>query len=107
MPEKRVAFKSVSMNDVCAEKNGMLCCVCFGQVVVHNLPWSCTWQTLKEVFSQWEVVRADVIVDEYGRSRGFGTVRFSSEEDAAAAIDAINGIEMDGRKITVRLDRYA
>jgi len=77
------------------------------QVVVHNLPWSCTWQRLKEVFSEWEVVRADVIVDEYGRSRGFGTVRFSSEQDATAAIEAINGIEMDGRKITVRLDRYA
>lgn len=77
------------------------------QVVVHNLPWSCTWQQLKEVFSQWEVVRADVILDEYGRSRGFGTVRFSTEDDATAAIDSINGMEIEGRKITVRLDRYA
>eukprot|EP00210_Caulerpa_lentillifera_P001889 g1817.t1 len=77
------------------------------QVVVHNLPWSCTWQQLKEVFNQWEVVRADVILDEYGRSRGFGTVRFSNEDDASSAIDNINGTEIDGRKITVRLDRYA
>ena len=40
------------------------------QVVVHNLPWSCTWQMLKDVFSETPgVVRADVIIDSSGRSR--------------------------------------
>lgn len=77
------------------------------QVVVQNLPWACTWQRLKEVFNQWEVVRADVIVNQYGQSRGFGVVRFASESDASAAIASMNGTEMDGREITVKLDRYA
>lgn len=74
---------------------------------MHNLPWSYTWQQLRAIFKQWDVVRSEVSVDTYGRSRGFGTVRFSSKEDAKAAIDALNGIEIGGRKITVRLDRYA
>ena len=40
------------------------------QVVVHNLPWSCTWQMLKDHFSnQGGLERADVIMDASGRSR--------------------------------------
>lgn len=40
------------------------------QVVVHNLPWSITWQELKDIFSHTPgVVRADVIIDATGRSR--------------------------------------
>lgn len=40
------------------------------QVVVHNLPWSCTWQTLKDAFSETRgMERADVIIDSSGRSR--------------------------------------
>jgi len=40
------------------------------QVVVHNLPWSITWQELKDIFSHTPgVVRADVIIDSTGRSR--------------------------------------
>ena len=40
------------------------------QVVVHNLPWSCTWQMLKDHFAnQNGLERADVIMDGSGRSR--------------------------------------
>lgn len=39
------------------------------QVVVHNLPWSCTWQMLKDHFRDWKVDRADIVEDQYGRSR--------------------------------------
>lgn len=43
---------------------------CLAQVVVHNLPWSITWQELKDIFSHTPgVVRADVIIDANGRSR--------------------------------------
>lgn len=44
----------------------MLCCV---QVVVHNLPWSTTWQQLKDLFKDWKVERADVVYDTWGKSR--------------------------------------
>jgi hypothetical protein len=39
------------------------------QVVVHNLPWNCTWQQLKDAFKEWKVQRADVAFDSWGRSR--------------------------------------
>jgi RNA recognition motif-containing protein len=38
--------------------------------------------------------------------RGFGTVRFETPEEAQAAVEAMNNTEIDGRVITVRIDRY-
>jgi RNA recognition motif-containing protein len=38
-------------------------------VVVHNLPWSTTWQQLKDLFKEWKVDRADVVYDTWGKSR--------------------------------------
>ena len=78
------------------------------QVVVHNLPWTTTWQDLKDAFAACDgVERADVILDAAGRSRGFGTVRFSTIAGAKAAVEAMNGAEVAGRTITVRVDRFA
>lgn len=79
------------------------------QVVVHNLPWSCTWQNLKDAFSAntQNIERADVIIDSTGRSRGFGTVRYSTPEDAQGAAQIMNGAEIGGRTVTVRIDRFA
>jgi len=77
------------------------------QVVVHNLPWSTTWQQLQDIFKEWKVERADVVYDSWGKSRGFGTVRFTSKEDADAACAKLNNTDVEGRTITVRLDRYA
>jgi RNA recognition motif-containing protein len=173
---------------------------------VHNLPWSCTWQQLKDTFREWKVERADIVLDAWGKSRcvfwvgagrsrpwragrgvgrrrkdlagwargvgvclaaaatrqwvgvpfaiilrwrcrraacgasfegasirqreqqqhaaaadarlpsprppsppprGFGTVRFTSREDAEAAIEKLNNSDFEGRTVTVRLDRYA
>lgn len=39
--------------------------------------------------------------------RGFGTVRFTTKEDAATACDKLNNSQIDGRTISVRLDRFA
>lgn len=77
------------------------------QVVVHNLPWTCTWQQLKEAFKDWNVERADVVFDSWGRSRGFGTVRFATKEEAEEACEKLNNTDLDGRTITVRMDRFA
>ncbi|KAK9917072.1 hypothetical protein WJX75_000585 [Coccomyxa subellipsoidea] len=79
------------------------------QVVVHNLPWSCTWQNLKDAFAAntQNIERADVIIDGSGRSRGFGIVRYSSPEDAQASAQIMNGAELGGRTVTVRIDRFA
>ena len=77
------------------------------RVVVLNLSWQTTWRALREVFSSaGKISRADVALDDAGRSRGYGTVRFSTEEEAARAIATLNGTEVDGRIITVRMDKY-
>ena len=78
------------------------------QVVVHNLSWETDWRTLKEAFAVvGSVVRADIASDHSGRSRGFGTVRYDSTDEAEAAISQLHNTEMDGRVIAVRLDRFA
>jgi RNA recognition motif-containing protein len=73
------------------------------RIYVGNLPWSATSDSLKSLFSQHGSVRnAEVVSDrETGRSRGFGFVEMDSDQDCAAAIDALNGQDVDGRALTV------
>lgn len=78
------------------------------QVVVHGLPWSYTWKELKPIFEGCgTIVRADVVFGRDGRSRGYGTVQFSSKEEAQAAIEQFNGTELEGRTMSVKVDQYA
>jgi RNA recognition motif-containing protein len=58
---------------------------------------------LREYFAQvGNVTSAKVIVDKFsGRSKGFGFVEMSTPEEAQAAIEKLNGTELDGRQITV------
>lgn len=78
-------------------------------VYVANLPFSAEWQELKDHFSQCGTVEyARVLtkdggssVSTKGRSRGVGYVRFSTIEEAQAAIDTLNGSELDGRELVV------
>lgn len=76
------------------------------EVFVGNLPFSATWQNLKDLMrGAGSVVRADVKTDNWGKSRGFGTVIFATPEEAQAAILQFQGYEMDGRRIDTRLGR--
>ena len=78
------------------------------QVVVHNLPWECTWQTLREAFEDiGPIERADVVFDSHGRSRGFGVVRFADRESAQKAVETMNDKTISGRVVSVRVDRFA
>ena len=66
------------------------------------------WQALKDHFrAAGNVVHADVMLDADGRSRGFGTVLFSSAMDAARAIQKFNESNFMGRPILVRPDTHA
>jgi len=78
------------------------------QVYVGNLSWDCKWQDLKDHFKQaGDVIRAEVKDGADGRSRGFGTVLFSSAMDAARAIQKFNESNFMGRPILVRPDTHA
>ena len=78
------------------------------QIVVHNLPWDCSWQELRTAFQDiGPIERADVVFDSHGRSRGFGIVRFASREAAQLAVEKMNDATISGRVVSVRLDRFA
>lgn len=73
------------------------------KLYIGGLSYSTTEDTLKELFAQAGTVEsAVVIIDRMsGRSKGFGFVEMSSEEEAQKAIEMFNGKELDGRSITV------
>ncbi|SGZ56133.1 CIC11C00000004201 [Sungouiella intermedia] len=76
------------------------------EVFVGNLPFSVTWQTLKDLMrSAGDVVRADIKQNKWGRSRGFGTVVFNTPEEAAAAVEKFQGYNLEGRQIDIRPGR--
>ena len=73
------------------------------KLYVGGLPYSVTEDKLQEIFSAHGTGEsARVITDRFtGRSRGFGFVEMSSEEEAQTAIDSLNGSDLDGRSLTV------
>jgi len=73
------------------------------KLYVGGLAYSTTEATLKDTFATvGTVVSATVIIDKMtNRSKGFGFVEMSSDEEAQKAIAAFNGKELDGRTLTV------
>ena len=72
---------------------------------VGGLPYSVTDEQLQSTFAAHGTVEsAKVITDrDTGRSRGFGFVEMSTQEEAEKAIAALNGTELDGRSLTVNI----
>ena len=72
-------------------------------IYVGNLPWTFKDDELKGLFEEHgEVTSAKVIVDRMsGRSRGFGFVEMANGDEAASAIEALNGQEAEGRELKV------
>jgi RNA recognition motif-containing protein len=73
------------------------------RLFVGNLPYSVDEAQLEAAFAEHgNVVSAVVIRDrESGRSRGFGFVEMETEEMAENAVGALDGFEMDGRRLRV------
>ena len=74
-------------------------------IYVGNISWGLTDQDLENVFAEHgTVTSAKIITDRAtGRSRGFGFVEMS--DGAEAAIEALNGTEVDGRVLVVNESR--
>lgn len=72
-------------------------------IYVGNLSYSTTEQGLEDTFGEFgEVTSARIITDrDTGRSKGFGFVEMSSNDEANAAITALNDKELDGRRVKV------
>ncbi|HXE51383.1 MAG TPA: RNA-binding protein [Tepidisphaeraceae bacterium] len=73
------------------------------KLYVGNLSYNATSSDLEQLFAQHGSVQsAEVIQDrDTGRSKGFGFVQMGSDEEAQAAITALNGQDYDGRALTV------
>ena len=74
-------------------------------IYVGNISWGLTDQDLENVFAEHgTVTSAKIITDRAtGRSRGVGFVEMS--DGAEAAIEALNGTEVDGRELVVNESR--
>jgi RNA recognition motif-containing protein len=73
------------------------------KLYVGNLSYNTTSSDLEQLFSPHGTVQsAEVIADrDSGRSKGFGFVQMGSDDEAQAAIAAVNGQQHDGRTLTV------
>ncbi|OIW18979.1 hypothetical protein TanjilG_23756 [Lupinus angustifolius] len=70
---------------------------------IGGLAWATSDRKLKDAFDKFgKLIEAKVVVDKLsGRSRGFGFVTFGEKKAMEDAIDAMNGMDLDGRTITV------
>ncbi|KAK9287554.1 hypothetical protein L1049_015975 [Liquidambar formosana] len=70
---------------------------------IGGLSWSMSDRGLKDAFEKFgHLIEAKVVVDKFsGRSRGFGFVTFDEKKAMEDAIEEMNGIDLDGRTITV------
>lgn len=74
-------------------------------IFIANLDWTITSEDLKTTFETFgEVSYAHVVFEkETKRSRGFGYIEMESSDAAIAAIEALNGVEINGRAIDVKI----
>lgn len=70
---------------------------------IGGLSWSTSDRVLKEAFEKYgRLIEAKVVLDKFsGRSRGFGFVSFDDKKAMEEAIEEMNGMDLDGRPITV------
>jgi RNA recognition motif-containing protein len=73
------------------------------KLYVGNLGYGITNSALEQLFAaHGSVQSAQIIMDrDTGRSKGFGFVEMGSDHEAQAAIQALNGKEVEGRALTV------
>ncbi|HQZ74915.1 MAG TPA: RNA-binding protein [Chitinophagaceae bacterium] len=76
-------------------------------IYVGNLSWNLKDQDLSNLFAtHGEVASAKIVTDKFtNRSKGFGFVEMPNDDQAQAAIAALNGTEVDGRNIVVNESR--
>ena len=74
-------------------------------IFIANLDWSITSDDLRSTFSTFgEVTYAHVVYDrETKRSKGFAYVEMTNSNEAINAIEALNGMEINGRPIDVKI----
>ncbi|MDA1079527.1 MAG: RNA-binding protein [bacterium] len=80
------------------------------KLFIGNLPWSVTEDQLRDLASQYGELKADggvsIITDRMsGRPKGFAFIEFTTPEAAVAAVEALNGFELEGRALVANIAR--
>ena len=77
------------------------------KLFVGGLSYDTSEDVLKEAFSKRGAVETAIIIKDKmsGRSKGFGFVEMTNDEEADKAIETLNGTELEGRKLTVNVAR--
>ena len=75
------------------------------RLFVGNLPYSVGERELEAAFAEYGTVVSSIVIrdDESGRSRGFGFIEMETDEMAESAAGALDGSEIDGRRLRVNL----
>src|SRR5690625_7837279 len=78
------------------------------KLYIGNLPFSVQEQDLKKIFSEYQSVTGVQLISdrETGRSKGFGFVELSNDDEATNAIKELNGKDFGGRAIIVNEGRH-
>jgi RNA recognition motif-containing protein len=98
--QREVGF--VERRDAIGKKTPDEDCVSM-KLYVGNLPYSTTEEDLRTLFSQYGTVDSVAVITDRdtGRSKGFGFVEFSDDNEARNAIQGLSGQEFSGRALTV------
>ncbi|MFH0912432.1 MAG: RNA-binding protein [Patescibacteria group bacterium] len=73
------------------------------KLFVGGLPWAMTDEDLGKLFTGVGTVESSTIIKDKmsGKSKGFGFVEMSTDDEASSAVSSLNGTEVEGRNITV------
>ena len=73
------------------------------KLFVGSLDWGVTGEDLQQLFAQYGAVEEAVVIQDKfsGKSKGFGFVTFTNDEEADKAVAEANGQELKGRQIVV------
>jgi RNA recognition motif-containing protein len=71
------------------------------RLYIGNLPHNTTELVLRQAFAAWAPTEVTLPMDDGGHARGFGFIEIPQDDQAAQAIEAMNGKELDGRALTV------
>jgi cold-inducible RNA-binding protein len=71
------------------------------RLYIGNLSFSTTEASLVQAFSAWGATSATLPTDDGGRPKGFAFIDIPEDDQAQAAIQAMNGKELDGRELVV------
>lgn len=77
------------------------------RLFIGNLPYSIEWKDLKDYLrNAGDIQRVEIPMESNGQSKGFAIATFNNELDSLKAIEMFNGINFNGRLLTVRFDKY-